>query len=370
MARLPPADDVADGTSAASDLLEHPAEAFAAYRRDGVASVICEEKHMGSRAVAVVCRDAEVAARRFHASAGDGVVYTRTGRRLFEADVEKAVLERLREAIAASGLWEELDTDWLVLDAEVMPWSLKAEELVREQYAAVGASACATLGEEAALLSAASERLPAATELPRLLERTRARLDAARAFVEAYRPYVWPVDSVADVRLAPFQLLAGERDSLLGQPHTWHMNVAERLAAACPELVQATRNVVVDLADEDQERAATGWWEELTGSGGEGMVVKPVEPIARGRKDLAQPGIKVRGREYLRVVYGPEYSLPGNIERLHDRNLGRKRSLALREFALGVEALERFVRGEPLHRVHECVFAVLALESEPVDPRL
>jgi protein phosphatase len=35
-----------------------------------------------------------------------------------------------------------------------------------------------------------------------------------------------------------------------------------------------------------------------------------------------------------------------------------------------VEALERFGRGEPLYRVHECVFGVLALESEPVDPRL
>jgi protein phosphatase len=126
----------------------------------------------------------------------------------------------------------------------------------------------------------------------------------------------------------------------------------------------------VDLGDEAQERSATAWWQELTACGGEGMVVKPAEPITRGRRDVAQPGIKVRGREYLRIVYGPEYALPATMERLRDRNLGRKRSLAVREFALGVEALERFVRGEPLHRVHECVFAVLALESEPVDPRL
>lgn len=83
-----------------------------------------------------------------------------------------------------------------------------------------------------------------------------------------------------------------------------------------------------------------------------------------------QPGIKVRGREYLRIIYGPEYTSEANLERLRDRKLGHKRSLAQREFALGIEALERFVRGEPLYRVHECVFAVLALESEPVDPRL
>jgi hypothetical protein len=81
-----------------------------------------------------------------------------------------------------------------------------------------------------------------------------------------------------------------------------------------------------------------------------------------------QPGIKVRGREYLRLVYGPDY--PAHLDRLRQRRVGLKRSLALREHALGVEALRRLAAGEPLWRVHECVFAVLALESEPVDPRL
>ncbi len=108
----------------------------------------------------------------------------------------------------------------------------------------------------------------------------------------------------------------------------------------------------------------------MTGAGGEGMVVKPMSFVAHGRKGIVQPGVKCRGREYLRIIYGPEYADPSQLERLRGRGLGRKRSLAVREFALGVEGLERFVRGEPLHRVHECAFAVLALESEPVDPRL
>lgn len=80
--------------------------------------------------------------------------------------------------------------------------------------------------------------------------------------------------------------------------------------------------------------------------------------------------IKCRGPEYLRIIYGPEYLDPTQIERLRSRSLGRKRSLAVREFGLGIEALDRFVRREPLYRVHECVFGVLAMESEPVDPRL
>jgi len=100
------------------------------------------------------------------------------------------------------------------------------------------------------------------------------------------------------------------------------------------------------------------------------MVVKPLDFVARGRHGIVQPAIKCRGPEYLRIIYGLEYTLPEHLERLRSRGLSVKRSLALREFTLGVEALERFVRREPLRRVHECVFGVLALESEPVDPRL
>ena len=100
------------------------------------------------------------------------------------------------------------------------------------------------------------------------------------------------------------------------------------------------------------------------------MVVKPLDFIARGPKGLVQPALKCRGREYLRIIYGPEYTADDQLPRLRKRGLGGKRSLALREFALGVEALERLTAREPLRRIHECVFAVLALESEPVDPRL
>ena len=119
--------------------------------------------------------------------------------------------------------------------------------------------------------------------------------------------------------------------------------------------------------DEDD---AVNWWEERTGAAGEGMVVKPTNFIATGKRGLVQPAMKCRGSEYLRIIYGPEYTLPGNLERLRGRGLSTKRSLALREFTLGLEGLQRFVDREPLYRVHECAFAVLALESEPVDPRL
>ena len=104
--------------------------------------------------------------------------------------------------------------------------------------------------------------------------------------------------------------------------------------------------------------------------GGEGAVVKPLTFVASSSRGLLQPAVKCRGREYLRIIYGPEYTMPEHLTRLRERGLSGKRSLALREFALGIEGLERFVQREPLRRVHECVFGVLALESEPVDPRL
>jgi protein phosphatase len=329
--------------------------------------VICEEKHMGSRAVILVCRGTSVASERFRIE-GDGRVLTRTGRSFFGADgMEEAFLARMRAAIGTAGLWDELDAGWLLLDAEIMPWSLKAEELLRTQYAAVGAAASAALDARVASASRAVER---GIDVGDVLAHSQAQRTDIDRFIDAYRRYCWTVASLDDVRVAPFQVLAAGSEVLLEREHPWHMGIAERLADAAPGFVQATRNKVVDVTDPEQTAAAVEWWEALTEDGGEGMVVKPVTPVVRGTRGPVQPGIKVRGREYLRIIYGPDYTAPEHLQRLRQRGLGRKRSLAAREFALGVEAVERVARGEPLHRVHECVFGVLALESEPVDPRL
>ena len=365
---LPPTMSPAE-TSKQPNLLEHPAEAFAFYRAQAVPRVLCEEKHMGSRAVVVLCRDPAAARRRFGATDGrTGVCFTRTGRPVFDDPaLEDTFLNRLRTATDRAGLWDTLATDWLCLDAELMPWSAKAQGLLRGQYAAVGAAARAALGETVAVL----ERAPAATGGgDDLLARTRTRAAMADAYVAAYRRYCWPVASIDDLKLAPFHLLASEGTVHVDKDHLWHMATLASLCRADEPFLLATPYKEVDLADPASEAEATAWWTALTDRGGEGMVVKPLAFVARGRRGLAQPALKVRGREYLRIIYGPEYDAPANLDRLRQRGLAAKRSLALREFALGIEALERFVANEPLRRVHECVFGVLALESEPVDPRL
>jgi protein phosphatase len=355
-------------TSAEGDLLEHPASAFLAYRKDGVAQVICEEKHMGSRAVALVCRDAGVARDRFGATdAASGAIYTRTGRSFFPEPLTETLLERLRTAITDAGLWDELETGWVLLDAELLPWSAKAEELLRSQYAAVGAAARASVPAAVSALKAVAAR---GVDVADLLSRTAARAVNADAFTDAYRRYVWPTDGLQGVQLAPFQILATEGRTWAEHDHTWHLAIADRLVEGAPDLMRSTKRWLVDTTDPKSIDAGVRWWEELTASGGEGMVVKPMANLVKANDRYAQPGIKVRGREYLRIIYGPDYTEHANLDRLRTRNLGHKRSLAAREYALGIESMERATRGESLWRVHEAVFAVLALESEPVDPRL
>jgi len=364
-------------TSSLPDYLEFPTEAFQEYRRDGVTEVICEEKHMGSRAVVLICRDGEVASRRFSAKGTPGfelsdevrtgAVYTRTGRAFFGHDLTETFLSQLRAAVDDCDLWSELGTDWLLLDAELLPWSAKAEELLKSQYASVGAAAGAALPVAVAALQAAADR---GVVVQDLLAVNAQRLVNARAFVDTYRRYHWPVAGLRGVRLAPFQVLASEGLTFHDRRHDWHLGIADRLVEAAPDFMQATGRIVVDTSNDESVGAGIDWWLTLTAAGGEGMVVKPMVNFGADLPRSVQPGIKVRGKEYLRIIYGADYTMPVNLDRLKQRGLGRKRSLALREYGLGLAALQRLAAGEPLWRVHEAVFAVLALESEPVDPRL
>ncbi len=356
-------------TSQRPDALEYPTEAFAYFRGEGVERVVCEEKHMGSRAIIVVTASADVAARRFQVSDGTaGAIYTRTGRPFFAPAATATLLAEVRAAVTAADGWNAWGTDWLALDAELLPWSAKAGALLRNQYASVGAAARAVLPDAVDLLSAAAGR---GQDVSALLERVSSRAANAVKFTEAYGRYCWPTEGLDGVRIAPFQVLAGDGENFAAtRDHGWHLEAIDRLVDAAPDRFTPTGRLIVDVNAADSVAAGVDWWESLTGRGGEGMVVKPYAGLVRGGHGLVQPGVKCRGRDYLRIIYGPDYAEPGNLDRLRERGLGRKRALALREYALGLESLDRFVSGEPLWRVHEAVFAVLAMESEPVDPRL
>ena len=370
-------------TSKLSDYLEYPTEAFDYYKTRGVGKVVCEQKHMGSRAVIVLCKDAEAAAKRFKVNDGSfGIIHTRTGRHFFDdADTQNTILTRLQTVLTSAGFWNDFSTDWVCLDTELMPWSAKAQKLLGEQYAPVGRSgrsglftavdaichAIYELGDKSVDVEAQSNQK---VDLTALRDRYQGRLESLYSYTDAYRCYCWDVKGLEDYRIAPFHILATEGKTWCGENHIWHMKTISKYMTGTDPIFMATTHMLVDLLDENSVAAGVKWWEELTASGGEGMVVKPYDFISTKGTELLQPAVKCRGREYLRIIYGPEYMLDDNLTRLKKRSLSKKRNLALAEFALGMESLERFAQAEPLYRVHECVFGVLAMESEPVDPRL
>lgn len=370
-------------TSDQEGFLEHPLQAFEYFRVNGIRNVVCEKKHMGSRAVIVLCRTAEAAENRFGITDGTrGIIYTRTGRRFFDDQaLEEALLNRIDAALTASGFWTDFETDWVCIDSELMPWSEKAQGLLRTQYAATGRAGVQGLAAAVEALEKVARRKNNAfavdgntsgqnTDPAELLERFRAKQDDMARYVDAYREYCWTVNSVEDIRIAPFHILACEGKVFSDEKHVWHMETIRKYLTGSDPVLMMTPYICVDTGDEASRTEGVNWWLSLTGEGGEGMVVKPETYVAKQNGRLLQPAVKCRGREYLRIIYGAEYLESGHLQRLKRRSLSHKRSLALREFSLGLESLERFVRRDPLYKVHECVFAVLAFESEPVDPRL
>lgn len=370
-------------TSELDGFLEHPLQAFGYYRSHGIRNVVCEKKHMGSRAVVVLCKSPETALKRFGITDGTrGIIYTRTGRRFFDdKSVESTLLDRLGAVLTETGFWEEFGTDWVCLDTELMPWSEKAQGLLRTQYAPTGNAGTGGLAAAVKALEKVCERQNNAFEVDSitsgknvdpaaLLERYRNKQEDIRRYINAYREYCWTVKSIDDYRIAPFHILAVEGRVFSGETHIWHMETIRRYITGKDPIFMETPYLCVDTEDEASVQAGIDWWVKLTENGGEGMVVKPGTYVARQGDRLLQPAVKCRGREYLRIIYGAEYLEPDHLKRLKKRSLSRKRMLALKEFSLGMESLSRFVRNEPLYKVHECSFGVLAFESEPVDPRL
>jgi protein phosphatase len=357
-------------TSDIPQYLEHPAQALNYYKKHGLEKVVCEEKHMGSRAILVICKDEETAFKRFGIeNEGIGICYTRTGRNFFnEAGIEKEFIGRVNECLSKTNFWEKFNTNWVCLDAELMPWSAKAQSLLKEQYAAVGAAAGGALPEVEKALQQAFDR--GINDALASLEKFTVKNNAISKYVTAYQNYCWTVNGINDYKLAPFHILATEGQVHTDKTNEWHMENIAEICKGDAQLLMATSYKIIDLNDQSSYDKAVNWWMDLTKKGGEGMVVKPYDFISFGHDGLLQPAIKCRGREYLRIIYGPEYDLPEHMVRLKNRGLSRKQALAIREFALGIEGLERFVKKEPLRRIHESIFGILALESEDIDPRL
>lgn len=358
---LPPTMSPTPKPSRLEGYLEHPMEAFEYYQANGVDTMVVEKKHMGSRGILFLFKNKE-AAKEYIGRESLGAIYTRTGRAFFQKELEEKILKVLNADL--NSYFEKYQTDFVLLDAEILPWNLKAKDLILKQYAHVG---------EMALLDRIklSERLQKASENGRDVEawikESDENIKNAAVFNEVYQKYCWETEGLEGIQIAPFHTLAHSAETFFDKPHTWHMEKNQEFSGLSSLFVETEYRVVTD---EESMKDAIKWWEEMTEDGHEGFVVKPETYVARPKGKLLQPAIKVRGRKYLHIIYGIDYLHPENLSRLKQRNAGKKQRNALKEFSLGVEAVNRFVRREALERWHECVLGVLALESEPIDPRL
>ena len=284
---------------------------------------------MGSRAVIILCKTPETAEKRFGVTDGSrGIIYSRTGRRFFDnAETEKALLDRLDAVLTQTGFWKNFDTDWVCLDTELMPWNEKAQGLLRSQYAATGHSGKGSLKAAVEALEKASARRNLIFDVgdttsgqnadpKELLARFRAKQEDIDRYIDAYREYCWTVKSIDDFRIAPFHILACEGKVFSAEKHVWHMETIRKYMTGIDPVYMATPYLCVNTESEESVQEGIRWWLDLTGTGGEGMVVKPETFIAKENGALLQPAVKCRGSEYLRIIYGAEYLEPDHLQRL------------------------------------------------------
>lgn len=358
---IPPTMSPTPQTSALPDYLEHPADAFHYYKKNGIQKLIAQKKHMGSRAVIFIAKNKEVAKELIN-SDSLGHITTRTGRAFFEQKEQQQMVENIHAELVGKNYFEQFNTNFVLMDAEILPWNLKAQSLIDQQYETVAENA---LMDRYKLI----EKLKATehVDVTSWLEEYTDKYKNAARFDAVFKNYCWPTNELSGIQIAPFHILAHSSSTNFHQPHSWHMQMNAHLAENS-SLFIATEYRVIESEQDKQE--VIDWWQDMTENGHEGIVIKPFDFLAYHKGKLLQPAIKVRGREYLRIIYGMDYTDEAIMKKLKQRNPSRKMKNALLEFKLGLEGISRFVSLESSNRVHECALATLALESDTTDPRL
>lgn len=361
---IPPTMSPTPKSSSIEGYLEHPIDAYHYYIDNGIEQMVVEKKHMGSRGILLLYKNQETA-EKYIGKKSLGTIYTRTGRAFFSHELEEEILTKLHNDLTAANYFEENQTDWVLLDAEILPWNLKAKDLIIQQYAHVAEMSQMDRDKIHQQLLLAQQN---GMDVQSWIEEFEQKRKNAQSFSEVYNQYCWEIQRLDDIKIAPFHLLAHSKESFFLKTHQWHMEQNEYFSTIS-SLFMKTDYMIVN--DEESLTKAVRWWEEITADGHEGVIFKPYHFLARNQKGkLLQPAIKVRGQKYLQIIYGMDYLEKDQLRRLKDRKTGKKQRNALKELALGLEGINRFIQLESLERIHECVLATLALEEEPIDARL
>ncbi len=326
--------------------LEHPKPIFDYYRAEGISKFVVEAKPMGSRAVAVVCLDEAAGKRRF-GKHSRGCIYTRKGRAFFDDD--SALLKDLADALSLADFWNRFQTDWVCLEGEVRPWMLKAASIIEEHGEELRAGEAMYAHAGRALKEFGAEDYIA----------------PGRRCFENYRVLYERYAKEADeITFAPVHLIAVEGRTFFGRSHLWHMETLGVLARSSGTPFAETLYRFVTLDDPASIQECQKLWRENAA-----VVIKPLPFVPKGRRGSAQPAFLCRSREHLRLVFGPEYDLPENRLWLSERRaLDQRRNNNRRiqkQWALSIEAVERFVAREAIERLEECIRGFLALDQDP-----
>ena len=345
------------------DFLEHPRQAFDEYTKMGAKKIIGELKHMGSRAV-ILAFENEEAALKYTNQSKTTIIYTRRGLSFFKGSDEEYICSKIQNLLRATNYYKKHNTGFVLMDAEILPWNAKGMGLLSNQYLPV-------LDSSKSLNENIIKSLSGVENLDYIKEEVIKNLDNIEKYKEQLENYCWDTN-ITNIKIAPFHLLAHEKKTFFDKPHEWHLNhFNEIIDLKENDLFIKTPYVIVNLDSEDSKKKAIDFWLDITSKGYEGVMFKSetfVEKNADGKTIL--PMMKVRGKDYLRIIYGINYNDKKYLDKLRYRNVSKKRFLHYTEMSLSIESIKLFSNGEPFNKWHDYIFASICLGNMATDHRL
>ena len=341
--------------------LEHPNEGFSYYEKKGQSELIVQEKVDGVRAILILCKDAQTAKTHFGSQDHRlGRIYSRYGRPLLPDAEEKAFLENLSQAATAANLWTALGTDWLCIEGQLSPTAhfLPQQTATHQRIATL-------LGHAFPHMQGTFQQSPITD--PEFLA-LRARIIAWQQPLQAYTTHLPTSDP--DWTFVPYHLLASASALYFDQTHAWHLAHLERLCQHTTYHLRPLQWQQIDLSDHQARHKIIEWWHHLNATSKPGLIMKPLHFETIVGNEPIQPAIKVRTHEALRQTYGLEFDQPEALNHHRSRSLKDRRELAVRQYALGKEALQRFQARQPFAEVLQASFCHLAISTTDKEPLL
>jgi protein phosphatase len=369
---VPPGVSPVDGGSLPGTL-EHPVEAFRYYRRHGVSHVVCQEKRLGTRVVVVLCRNESVARTVFGTvDERAGIVYSRTGRNVFtDRKTEESWIQRWRGAAEEAKLFDSYGP-FIVFEAQFEHLGLRVAHgaLRPKPHLELPMPAAVVTHDELAFdatLDAISRAKTRGIEVGPLAARIGDRRQRLARHAQTLEQAAQSSSNTPELRIEPLHVLATDETSWFDRPHSEHAALFQRLRQSDEGLFASTSAFEVRLDEAGAEERGFAFWEEWTARGKNenlGLIIKPVVFQRNTRPGFVLPALECHNDAALRVLFGPEYDVDVNLERLRRRSLAMLRFRALNQFMLGMESIARFVEREPLSRIHACACVSLALDGQ------